>query len=602
MRKFRQNLLTVFALVLLVQTCGSPGLPEKMQLRDTWMFRYDSAEVGIQKNWYSAPLETGGWMSTPAGSYWDDSYDGRGWYRQKVWLPEPKTDRKLALLITSVDDNAKVWFNDSLIIEHEGANERLYRDITNLYKGGRENTIAIMVEDLGGPGGLNGKVYIQKYLNEIDLLKGKYYDTESIESPEWVKEAIIYEIFVRSFSESGDFNGVRKRLDDLNSLGVNTLWLMPIHPIGEKHRKGRLGSPYSVRDYYTVNPHFGDREDFRRLVYEVHQRDMRLILDMVLNHSAWDNPLIEKHPEWYVKNEEGEIVPPNDDWTDVAEFNYESAELREYMIEMLKYWVREFDVDGFRFDVAGLVPTDFWTEAREELEEIKPDIFFLAEDSQPEMHVTAFDMTYSWNVYWGLITMLQDGEPATYIEEIYKREHYKYPRNALRMRFTENHDEQRAVKLLTKPQAFAAAVYVNTIPGVPMLYNGQEIGAMVKPTLFDRHVIDWEDGDEDYREHYQHLHEMRKDNPVLIEGDYQRLSPEPEDAVKAYIRSTDDTAIVIVINFSDTSRTVTVPLEGSVNGLQDIYRNSAELSLNESGDRCRGKLDAYGWGIYELEQ
>ncbi len=590
----------ILSVVFLAQSCGSPGLPDRLQLRDSWHFRYDSARVGMEQEWHSEPLGAQQWIRVPPGSYWDENYDGWGWYRQEVWLPEPKTDRKIALVIESVDDNAKVWFNDSLIIEHQGANEQLYADITALYKPGKENSIAIMVEDLGGPGGLNGKVYIRKYLKEIDLLKGTFYDAESIESPRWVQEAVIYEIFVRSFSGSGDFDGVRKRLDELQSLGVNTLWLMPVHPIGEEKRKGSLGSPYSVKDYYTVHPDCGTREDFRRLVYEAHRRDMHLILDMVLNHSAWDNPLVEEHPEWYTRNAAGEIVSPNADWTDVADFNYENDELRRYMIAMLKFWVEEYDVDGFRFDVAGLVPADFWKDAREELEQVKPDIFFLAEDSQPEMHVTAFDMTYSWNIYWGLVTMLQDMKPAGYIEEVYKRERYKYPQDALRMRFTENHDEARAAKLLTKPQAFAAAVYVNTIPGVPMLYNGQEIGATQWLSLFERNVIDWEEGDADYRKHYQRLHALRREHPVLIDGKFRRLSASPGEAVKAFTRRTEAATLLTVINFNGSPVDVNVPLEHQSERLEAVYLRKADLQLDAAADRVAGTLGACGWGIYLL--
>jgi len=582
----------------LVLGCSSPDFPEKLDLTDPWHFHYDSTEIGIENRWFDGGIDFQNWPTVPAGNYWSDTFDGRGWYIQTVWLPENQTDRKLALVISSVDDNAKVWMNDSLIIDHQGANQRLYGDITHVFRPEQKNRITIMVDDLGGPGGLNGRVYIKKYLDEVDLIKGKFYDSESIESPEWVKNAVIYEVFVRQFSRSGDFKGVQRRLDELRDLGVTTLWLMPIHPVGEVHRKGTLGSPYSVRDYYAVNPAFGTKEDFKALVDAVHERGMYLILDMVLNHSAWDNPLIEKHPEWYTQNDAGEIISPNEDWSDVADFNYDNPELRQYMIDMLKYWVREFDVDGFRFDVAGMVPLDFWIDARPEVEKVNPDVFFLAEDSDPEMHVSAFDMTYSWNIYWGLINMLRDNEDAGYIESIYQRERYKYPQDALRMRFTENHDEQRAAKLLTKPQALVASVYVNTIPGVPLIYNGQEIGATDKPDIFEKDVVDWPAGKDMYRNHYARLFEIRKNHPAITGGKFRLLECHPDSAVMSYLRKTNEETLLIVLNFKDAGLSFSINLNEEYRDFSPVYTHRIEV-MEEQG--IHGKIEPYGWGIFALE-
>lgn len=578
--------------------CGSPNFPDKMDLPITWHFRYDSAEVGIEDEWYKGEIDYQSWPTVPAGNVWKDTYDGRGWYTQTVWLPELPSDQKIALMISSVDDNAKVWLNDSLIIDHHGANQLLYGDITKVFHPEQKNRITIMVEDLGGPGGLNGKVYIQKYLNEVDLIKGKFYDAESIESPEWVKNAVIYEIFVRQFSKTGDFKGVEQRVDELSDFGVTTLWLMPIHPIGEVNRKGTLGSPYSVKDYYAVNPAFGTKKDFKALVDAVHVRKMHLILDMVLNHSAWDNPLIDEHPEWYTHNDEGEIISPNADWSDVADFNYDNPELRQYMIDMLKYWVREFDVDGFRFDVAGMVPLDFWIDARAEIEKINPDIFFLAEDSDPEMHVSAFDMTYSWNIYWGLINMLRNNEDAGYIEQIYRRERYKYPQDALRMRFTENHDEQRAAHLLSTTQALVAAVYVNTIPGVPLIYNGQEIGTSKKPALFEKDPIDWSAVKDLYRNHYARIFEMRKNHPAIIDGNFSLLKCSPDSAVMSYLRKTNDETLLIVLNFKDAEISFSVHLNADYGDISPVYTHRIEARMEKD---INGTIAPYGWGIFNLE-
>ena len=229
-----------------------------------------------------------------------------------------------------------------------------------------------------------------------DSTEVKYKPVKHVE---WSKNASIYEVNIRQFTPEGTFNAFAGHLPRLKELGVDILWLMPVHPIGEKNRKGSLGSYYSVKDYYGINPEFGTKEDFQNLVNKIHEMEMYVIIDWVANHSAWDNELIEKHPEWYTQNENGEIVAPVDDWTDVADFNFEIPEMQDYMIGALKYWVTDFNIDGYRCDVAGMVPFEFWNKARYELDKIKP-VFMLAEASEAELHEYAFDMTYSWDMHF----------------------------------------------------------------------------------------------------------------------------------------------------------------------------------------------------------
>src|SRR5215217_5331805 len=250
-------------------------------------------------------------------------------------------------------------------------------------------------------------------------------------APAWVRGGVVYEIYPRQFSEAGNFAGVTAQLDRLKELGVNILWLMPIHPIGREKRKGPVGSPYAVRDYYAVNPDYGTPADLKRLVAEAHRRGMKVIIDVVANHTSWDSVMM-KTPEFYVRDSSGKINYPHD-WSDVAELNYDNPALRRYMIDMLKFWLREYDLDGFRCDVAAEVPTDFWEQARAEADKVKADVLWLAESDKPELLVKAFDLDYAWPMHGALTDVLQGRRPATALRQTWEADEAKYPRGALRM-------------------------------------------------------------------------------------------------------------------------------------------------------------------------
>src|SRR5690349_13708063 len=260
---------------------------------------------------------------------------------------------------------------------------------------------------------------------------------------DWVRDGVIYEIYPRAFSQPGDFNAITARLDELKNLGVTILWLMPIHPIGQEKKKGTIGSPYAVRDYYGINPDYGTAEDLKRLVREAHRRGMKVIIDIVANHTSWDSVLM-KHPEFYKHDAQGNITYPYD-WYDIAALNYSNQQLRVYMTDMLKYWLREFDLDGFRCDVAGEVPTDFWENARVELEKIKPDLVMLAEAHKPELLVKAFDLDYAWPLHSALTDVLHGRSGASQLRAVWEQEVKESPRGAIHMRFSDNHDERRAI-------------------------------------------------------------------------------------------------------------------------------------------------------------
>lgn len=217
----------------------------------------------------------------------------------------------------------------------------------------------------------------------------------TVTHPEWSRNAVIYEVNVRQATPQGTFEALMPHLDRLKDLGVDILWFMPIHPISEEQRKGKLGSYYAVRDYKGINPEFGNIDDFRRLVKAAHEKGMKVIIDWVPNHSGCDNAWVKDHPDWYARDDKGRMFGPYD-WTDVYKFDYSNPEMRAAMTDAMQFWLREADIDGFRCDVAGEVPVDFWNENRPKLEQVKSDIFMLAEAPNPELMEHAFDMDYNW--------------------------------------------------------------------------------------------------------------------------------------------------------------------------------------------------------------
>ncbi len=371
-----------------------------------------------------------------------------------------------------------------------------------------------------------------------------------VKHPDWITNKTIYELNIRQFSQSGTFKAVTLRMAAIKELGAGIVWLMPIHPIGEKNRKGTLGSYYSVKDYLDVNPEFGAKEDFRALVGRAHEMGLYVILDWVANHCAWDNPLIEEHPDWFTRDSLGNMVPPVADWSDVVDFNYNNPDMRAYMLEALKYWVREFDIDGYRCDVAEMVPLDFWEQVRIELDKIKP-VFMLAEGSDPALHRKAFDMTYDWKTHKAMNDIARGRKNAAVIDSLLRAEQELYPENAFRMRFTSNHDEnswQGTVFERLGDGAKTFAALSATIPGKPLLYSGQETGMQKRLDFFEKDPIEWRVNS--FRKFYQRLFNQYQKNPALHKGSYRYLSTDNDQAVYAFIRRHEDHKVFALYNLS----------------------------------------------------
>jgi glycosidase len=427
---------------------------------------------------------------------------------------------------------------------------------------------------------------------------------DGVGEPAWVQDATVYEVFVPDASEEGTFRGLIGRLDEIEEMGINTLWLMPIHPIGVKRRKddiGALGSPYSIRDYYAVNPSYGTKEDFQALVDSVHARDMHIILDLVANHTAWDHPWLEEHPDMYTDGPiNGFTVPilngDTTNWTDVVDLNFDNSRTRQEMIDIMQYWVREFNIDGYRCDVAGAVPSDFWENAIDSVETHK-EVLMLAEDAQPEMHEVGFDYTYAWPYYDRLKHVWEEKTPVSTLATQADTTLANLPGAAKRLRFTTNHDE--TMWDATPPELFgglegskAAFVLTTSLPGVPLVYNGQELGVADTVSFFSRTPYDWGQQPE-IRSFYRDYLNLYRNSPALREGSFEVHTPDADD-VLVYERATDDETMLAAVNVRDTSATVPVP---------DAYTD-ASLTNALTGETVDGEtmsLGAYGYRLLRVE-
>jgi len=418
-------------------------------------------------------------------------------------------------------------------------------------------------------------------------------------SPIWLKSGVIYQIFARAFSPAGDLNGVTARLDELHALNVNILWLMPIHPDGQVKKKGSLGSPYAVRDYYAIDPALGTKDDLHRLVQEAHKRQMKVIIDIVANHTAWDSVMMA-HPDFYKKDAQGHITYPHD-WTDVAWLDYSNPKLRQYMLDMLVYWIRDFDLDGYRCDAASELPTDFWEQARMALEKVKPDIMLLAEASKPDLLKSAFDIDYSWPLMHTLNDVIMNGEPATSIRTTVEQQQALFPIGALHMRISDDHDELRATTRYSYPGAIAASALMFTLDGAPLIYNGMEVGDSTQsaaPALFEPQKIFWDAAiwHPDYPKFYAAIAGLRRTHPALEQGELIWVHNSDERHVVTYLRRSSTEEFLIAVNLSNT------PFRGSVEADAGTWKEiEIPISKPEPAAVPFVSLDAFGARIFEKQ-
>lgn len=372
--------------------------------------------------------------------------------------------------------------------------------------------------------------------------------------PKWAAKANIYEVNLRQYTPSGTIKEFIPHLDRLSKMGVEVLWFMPIQPIGIKNRKGSLGSYYSISDYLMVNPEFGTMAEWIELVDIAHSKGMKVIIDWVANHTSFDHAWTKLHPEYYTKDDKGNIIPPVADWTDVADLNYDNKELRKAMLEALRFWVRATKIDGYRCDVADMMPLDFWQEARRELEKVRPGLFMLAESEKPEFHDKAFDMTYTWSLFHPLNDIAAGKKTAKAIDE-YLLAQNTWPKNAHRMYFTQNHDENswqgtEYEKMGAAAQTFAVLTF--GLKGMPLIYSGQEAANKKRLRFFDKDTIQW--NNYPLADFYTKLLYLKKNEPALEAGEnggnFIKLDAGKNENVYAFIRLKEKSKVMFVFNLS----------------------------------------------------
>ena len=372
----------------------------------------------------------------------------------------------------------------------------------------------------------------------------------------WSDDAVMYEINVRQFTPEGTFNAFAAHLPRLQKMGVEILWFMPIHPIGKEKRKGTLGSYYSIEDYKAVNPEFGTFDDFKTLVSQAHDMGFKVIIDCVANHTSWDNVWMTNHKDWYTTDSTGNIIPPVADWTDVADLNYNNPGLRAAMLDALKYWVREANIDGYRCDYAGGVPTDFWESARASLDSIKP-VFMLAEDQDNlDLLNKAFDCNYGWTMHHYMNEIYSGEKSALAIESYFAQIDTTYPKGKYPLQFTSNHDENSwngtaFERLGDAVETFAVLSF--TVPGMPLIYNGQEVGLNKRLEFFEKDEIDWSNKSP-LTNLYTKLIDLKQDNHALWNGDaggkINFIKTSKPDQFLAFTREKDGNKVMVIMNLS----------------------------------------------------
>mgnify|MGYP001109636041 CR=1 FL=1 len=404
-------------------------------------------------------------------------------------------------------------------------------------------------------------------------------------SPAWAKNMVMYEVNVRNYTEEGTFKAFEQHLPRLKALGVNTLWFMPIQPVGKKKSKGSLGSPYAIQNYAAINPRLGTMEDFKALVAKAHDMEMKVLIEWVANHTSWDNTLTTSNPEWYVKDNKGNFVPPKPDWDDVIELDYAQPGLTEYMQDQILSWINNTNIDGFRFDVAGLVPHKFWQELKPKMDAIKP-VYVFTDGKDVHLMNDSLDLVYDYDFLPVMEDVAHGKASASAIQEYLVQESQLYGQHKSRLYFTSGHLANSFAgsvfeRLDKAAEPFAALTTV--LPGIPLIYSGQEASLNKRLAFFDKDIIEWKT--DPMTTVYSQLFQL-KQNPALWSGQYagksQWLSTSQEGTLALLRQAKDsDDSVLALFNFSDRSQQLSLSAEQAQGAYIDVM-NYQQLEIKPS--------------------
>lgn len=425
---------------------------------------------------------------------------------------------------------------------------------------------------------------------------------ETMEHPqEWKHTTNIYEVNVRQYTPEGTFAAFEKHLPRLKKMGVKTLWFMPITPIAQQNKKGTLGSPYAAYDYTSINPEFGTLENFKHLVNEAHKMGFNVIIDWVANHTGWDHVWTKTHPEWYLKDADGSFHKASG-MDDIIELDFSNKEMRQAMIDAMKYWIKETNIDGFRCDLASWVEVDFWQQARPEVEKLKP-LFFIGEFDELENpeYGKVFDASYSWKWMHLSKDFYQKNLPISDLKNLLEQ-YSKIGDNSMRAWFTTNHDENSWNGTEYEKYgelAPALAVFSATWNGVPLLYSGQELPMKTKRLeFFEKDPIPW-NGKYELEDFYKTLLNLKSENPALRGGDPSVttfwINTNSNDKILAYLRKNGDREVLVLINTTKDAANFKLEDDNSVGSYKNVFTNS-KVELAKGSDVS---LPAYGYLVYE---
>jgi len=417
--------------------------------------------------------------------------------------------------------------------------------------------------------------------------------------PDWIMQGNIYEVNTRQYTKEGTFNAFATHLDRLKEMGVQTIWFMPINPISKKDRKGTLGSYYAVADYTGINPEYGSLDDWKSLVKKIHEKEMKVLIDWVPNHTGADHPWLQTHPDFFIKDSTGQAATMFD-WTDTRVLDFKNNAMQDSMIAAMKYWVTETGIDGYRVDVAWNVPGEFWKKCIPQLKAVNKDLFFLAEGDKAYLMTSGFDAYYPWEMFHMMVKVAAGERPAFSLDSIKAKYDTTYPKEAIPMYFTSNHDENSWNKsdYATFPGASHApfAVFTQTMSGsVPLVYSGQEEPLLRPLPFFEKDSIVFNKLER--AKFYTTLQKFRTNNPSLAaDASFRKIMAGNEKAIYAYVREKSGKKMLVILNLSKKEQVIKIADKTLHGNPYNVFMGATEPLTGSEW-----KLQPWGYVIYEYK-